>query len=127
MAKTISTILGVVFLIMGVLGFSSPEMMSMHLSAALNVVYILTGLIALYFGWKGTLQSARVFCYVLGIIYGLLGLIGLLAGGPGQLMTLIPGQIMFGTADHVMHLIMGGIFLLAGFATRPAVRPADRI
>ena len=81
MAKSISTILGIIFLVVGLLGFAATDTMGMHLSAAHNIVHLVSGALALYFGTKGTYEAARGFCIIFGIVYGLLGLIGFVAGG----------------------------------------------
>ena len=47
MAKTVCKILGVVFLLVGLIGFASPHLLNAHLSAAHNVVHIVSGAIAL--------------------------------------------------------------------------------
>ena len=71
MAKTIATILGIVFLVVGLLGFAAPGMMGMHLSFAHNIVHLVSGALALYFGARGTYDAARAFCIIFGIVYGL--------------------------------------------------------
>src|SRR5678815_1485662 len=118
MAKTIATVLGVLFLLVGLLGFAAPGMMGMHLSVAHNVVHLLSGALALYFGTKGTYDSARAFCIIFGIVYGLLGLIGFVAGGTDYEFTLIPNQLVLGKMDHIVHLILGIVFIVGGFWTR---------
>ena len=123
MAKTTATILGVIFLAIGLLGFGAPNMMGMHLTTTHNIILLISGLLALFFGWKGSLQAARGLCYVFGAVFTLVGLIGLLAGGP--LLSIIPGQLMFGTADSIVHLIFGVLFLLGGFSTRHAAAATD--
>src|SRR3954468_24220209 len=102
MAKTMSTILGILFLIAGLLGFAMPGIMGMHLSAAHNVVHLVSGALALYFGTRGTYESARAFCIIFGLVYGLLGLIGFVAGaGSDYMLNLIPNQLMLGKMDHI--------------------------
>ena len=59
MAKTVCKILGVVFLLVGVCGFAAPNLLSAHLSPIHNVVHIVSGAIALYFGFAGTLSAAK--------------------------------------------------------------------
>jgi len=111
------TLLGVVFVLIGLVGFAAPDLMGMHLTVAHNLVHLISGALALYFGVKGTVQSARTFATVFGVTYGLLGVIGLIAGtGPDRMLTVIPDQLMFGTADSVIHLILGAVFLVAGLA-----------
>lgn len=133
MAKTIATILGVAFLLVGLLGFVMPGFLGLHLSMMHNLVHIISGALALYFGLKGTLASARLFCIVFGIVYALLGVCGFLLGGANQhtvagvpathgtdsrLLALIPGQLEFATMDHVVHILLGLVFLIGGFMTK---------
>jgi len=129
MAKSISTILGIIFLVVGLLGFAAPDMMGMHLSAAHNMVHLVSGAFALYFGTKGTYEAARAFCIIFGIIYGLLGLIGFVAGGANYALTLIPNQLVLGKMDHIVHIVFGVFFILGGLSTRVVMTtnaPVDR-
>ena len=123
MAKRVCTVLGVVFLLVGLAGFAMPGALGMHLSPAHNVVHLVSGAIALYLGLKGAESAARTFCWVFGAVYLLLGLAGFLAGaGPDRTLTLAPGTLEFGTMDHVVHVLLGAIFLVGGFLNRrPAV------
>ena len=66
MAKTICKILGVVFLLVGVVGFVMPGFLGTHLSVVHNLVHIISGAVALYLGFAGTLSAARLFCIVSG-------------------------------------------------------------
>lgn len=126
MAKTVATILGALFLIIGLLGFVAPNLLGMHLNVTHNFVHIISGALALYFGLAGTLPAARTFCIVFGVVYGLLGLFGFFFGDPNNMLTVIPGQLVLGTADHVIHLLLGAIFLVAGLATRTTVAHAEQ-
>ena len=122
MAKRICTVLGVVFLLVGLAGFAMPGALGMHLSPAHNVVHLVSGAIALYLGLKGTEDAARTFCWVFGAVYLLLGVAGFLAGdGPDRMLTIAPGTLEFGTMDHIVHVVLGAIFLGGGFMSR---RPA---
>ena len=135
MAKRVATILGIVFILVGLVGFAAPGLLGTHLSLAHNIVHLVSGALALYFGLKGTLAQARLFCIIFGAVYGLLGVVGFIAGGshdpsagvPGphddRLWKVIPGVLEFGTMDHVIHIALGVIFLIAGFMT--AARLAD--
>lgn len=117
MAKTVCKILGVVFLLVGVCGFIAPGLLGAHLNPAHNVVHIVSGVIALYFGFAGTLSGAKGFCLVFGLVYLALGLIGLLKGVPPDRMWDI-GPLMLGTVDHGIHLLLGAIFLAGGLFTK---------
>jgi Domain of unknown function (DUF4383) len=125
MAKTISLILGIVFLVVGVIGFVMPGFAGAHLSVAHNLIHLITGAVAVYFGTKGTLASARTFCLVFGLVYGLLGIAGFLLGtGSSKMLTLVPGALMLGIVDHVIHVALGTIFVLGALMTHPIHRPA---
>jgi len=119
MTKNIATVLGVIFLIVGLLGFAVPELMGMHLSPAHNLIHLVSGALALYFGLKGTPAAARSFCIVFGVFYGLLGVVGFFL--PDRMLTLIPNQLMLGPADHIIHVLLGVVFLAAGLYKRPAL------
>ena len=113
MAKTLAKIMGVVLLLVGVLGFTHVlDSLGAHLSPAHNLVHILTAVIALYFGFAGSLSGAKGFCIIFGLVYLLLGILGLAMG------ELHIGPLMLGKVDHGIHLIVGAIFLAGGLFTR---------
>ncbi len=115
MAKRICTILGVVFIIVGLAGFALPDLLGAHLSLLHNVVHLVSGAVALYLGLKGSESAARTFCRVFGIVYLLLGVAGfLLGGGDDKMWTVLPG-LMLGKIDHVIHVAFGIVFLIGGF------------
>ena len=119
MAKTIATILGIVFILVGLVGFAAPNLMGAHFNAAHNVIHLVSGAAALYLGLAGSLSAARMFCIVFGAVYLLLGLAGFLAGGGhDRMLALVPGTLEFGTMDHIIHDLMGGIFLVGGLITK---------
>ncbi len=141
MAKTIATVLGVAFILVGLVGFISPGFLGTHLSLAHNLVHIISGAVALYFGLAGTLAGARLFDLVFGAVYLLLGVVGFLLGSPGaptiagmadmgtdgRLFRVIPGALELGTMDHVVHILLGIVFLIGGLLTKADLeRAAER-
>jgi hypothetical protein len=117
MAKTIATLLGVVFILVGLIGFVMPGLLGAHLDPAHNVVHLVTGAVALYLGLKGSLSAARMFCLIFGAVYLLLGVVGFVAGdGPDRMLDLA-NVLHFGTVDHIIHVLLGGIFLIGGLMT----------
>ncbi len=131
MAKTVATIIGVVFLLVGVVGFVAPGVGGFHLTTAHNLIHIISGAAALYFGLAGTLRGARLFCIVFGVVYGLLGVAGFLLGSPGtpsmpgmaadsRLFKVIPRTLELGTSDHTFHILLAIVFLAAGLMTKAA-------
>lgn len=123
MAKTVCKILGVVFILVGLIGFVSPGFLGTHLSLTHNLVHLISGAVALYFGFSATLSAARLFCIVFGVVYGLLGICGFLLGGePDRMWELFaPIGLHLGTMDHVVHILLGVVFLAGGFLTRADV------
>jgi Domain of unknown function (DUF4383) len=138
MAKTICKILGVVFLLVGLVGFVSPGFLGTHLSVVHNLVHLISGAVALYLGFAGSLSAARLFCIVFGIVYLLLAICGFLLGSDqvptiagmtnmardSKLWKVIPGQLELGTMDHVVHVLLGLVFLIGGFLTKADVARA---
>ena len=123
---TRTTTFGGAFLVLvGLLGFAAPGFIGLHLSALHNVLLLLSGVVAIYFGLKATPAAARTFCIWFGALYGLLGLAGFVAGGQQYAFTIIPGALVLGTMDHLVHLILGAIFLSVGRSWR-AVRATAR-
>jgi len=105
--------------VVGLLGFLAPNFMGMHLSAAHNVLLLLSGVLAIYFGLMATESAGRTFCLVIGAVYGLLGLAGFVDGGTDY--TIFAGAPVLGTMDHLVHLILGLVFMSVGWIQKPAL------
>jgi hypothetical protein len=121
-----TTFAGAFLVTVGLLGFAAPAFMGMHLSPLHNVVHLLSGALAIYFGLKTTPAAARTFCRLFGALYVLLGLAGFVAGGLGYVLTIIPGALVLGRMDHLVHMILGAIFLSVGWGWQPATATARR-
>ena len=117
MAKTVCKILGVVFLLVGVAGFVSPNLLGAHLNSAHNVVHLVSGAVALYFGFAGSLPAAKTFALVFGVVYLGLGVLGFgIGSGPERLWEI--GPLDLGQADHGIHILLGVVFLAGGLFTK---------
>jgi hypothetical protein len=117
MAKTVCKILGVVFLLVGVCGFAAPHLLGAHLSPAHNGVHIVSGVIALYFGFAGSLSGAKAFALVFGIVYLALGILGMAMGVAPDHMWMV-GPLELGQVDHGIHILLGVVFLAGGLFTK---------
>ena len=117
MAKTVCKILGVVFLLVGVIGFVSPRLLDAHLFPAHNAVHIVSGVVALYFGFAGTLSGAKVFSLAFGVVYLALGILGMAFGVDAERIWHV-GPLELGQADHGFHVLVGIIFLAGGLFTK---------
>jgi hypothetical protein len=122
-ARMIAGFLGIVFIAIGFLGFVSPGLMHTHLSVAHNLVHLISGAMALFFAAAGSLRATRLFNGPFGGVYFLLGLAGFIAGGPGsaavghtghddRLLRVIPGVLELGTMDHIVHVVVGLLFMV---------------
>lgn len=118
MAKTIATVLGALFVLLGLIGFVAPNLLGAHLSTTHNIIHLVSGAVSLYFGLAGSLSAARMFCFVFGAVYLLLGVVGFIAGtGDDRMFHVLPGALELGTPDHVIHILLGLIYLVAGLMT----------
>ena len=123
MAHTVCRILGLAFLVAGLVGFVQPHFLGFHLTTVHNIVHLATAALALYLGFAGSLGAARTFCLVFGAVYALLGVLGFVA--PGLVAGILghPGPVSAGELmpDNLFHVVVGAVFVLAGFRTAPAV------
>ena len=117
MAKTICKVLGVVLLEVGVAGFAAPTFLGGPLTPPHKVVHIVSGVIALYFGFAGSLSAAKAFALIFGIVYLGLGMMGLVLGAAPD-RTWMVGPLHFGTSDHAIHILLGVLFLAGGLFTK---------
>ena len=67
MAKTVCKLLGIVFVIVGVAGFVAPHLLGAHLVPVHNLIHLVSGAIALYFGFAGNgfaqLGEKAILCF----------------------------------------------------------------
>jgi len=93
MAKIVCKLLGIVLLIVGLLGFTHIlDALGAHVGPAYathNLVHIVSGILALYFGFAGSFSSAKGFCLVFGIVYTALGILGFALGHPPDHMWIV--------------------------------------
>jgi hypothetical protein len=129
-ANTACKVLGVLLLVVGVVGFAKPDLMGTHLSIAHSIVHLVSGALAAYLGWAGSVRAASGFCLIFGAVYGLLGGDGLVMGEVGSpsadvpgphdshMLHVVPGVLELGFADHVIHVLLGIAFISSGILTR---------
>jgi uncharacterized protein DUF4383 len=114
--KTLALLFGVVFLLIGILGFVpavGPNEMLLnifHVNAAHNAVHLLTGVIALVAGMAGV-GASKTFFKIFGVVYGLVAVLGFVVGD-GMLLGLISNN----TADTWLHVGIAVVSLIIGFA-----------
>jgi hypothetical protein len=115
MIKSAAVLFGIVFILIGILGFvpgiTDNQMLLgiFHVNAAHNVVHLLSGAAALFAGMTST-GAARIYFRVFGVIYGLVAVMGFMMGD-GMLL----GMISNNTADTWLHVGIAAVSLLLGF------------
>ena len=120
MIKTAAVLFGIVFILIGILGFvpgvTDNQMLLgiFHVNAAHNVVHLLSGAAALFAGITSA-GAARIYFRVFGVIYGLVAVLGFMMGD-GMLLGLISNN----TADTWLHVVIAAVSLLLGFMPAPA-------
>jgi len=118
MLKTVALIFGIVFLLVGVLGFvpgiTTNQMLLgiFHVNAVHNVVHLLSGAIALMTGLTST-AAARTYFRVFGMVYALVAILGFFTGN-GLLLGLISNNM----ADTWLHVVIALVSLALGFVVQ---------
>ena len=117
-AHYVATTIGGVFILVGLFGIWQPTFMGMHLTGTHNLVHLVSGVLSLYVGLRGSAAAARAFCLTFGAVYALLGVAGMAFGVPGsptmagmppdaRLLRVLPGRLELGTMDHAIHVVIG--------------------
>ena len=116
MAKTMAVLFGVVFLVVGILGFvpavTKDQMLLgiFHVNAAHNCVHLLSGVVALLCGMSGV-GASRWYFRIFGLVYALVAVLGFLNPGDTMLLGLISNNM----ATTWLHVVIAAVSLLIGF------------
>ncbi|MES2471088.1 MAG: DUF4383 domain-containing protein [Patescibacteria group bacterium] len=118
MAKKASVVFGIIFVIVGVLGFiPNPivgEMGLFHADAVHNIVHLILGIVLLITAKK---PAAAVTLIVVGVIYLLLAIIGFVVIDAGETAHLL-GIAEANGADNWLHLVLAIVLLGVGFKAK---------
>ncbi len=116
MAKKLNMIFGIVFVLVGILGFFNNPIVGptgyFHADAVHSIVHLLVGIVMLALG-----GMAATSMMVFGAVYLLLAVIGFVEGGDKLL-----GFVGYNAADNWLHLVLGIVILGAGlmYKNKPA-------
>lgn len=116
MAKTMAVLFGVVFLVVGVLGFvpgvTKDQMLLgiFHVNPAHNAVHLLSGVVALFCGMN-SVAASRTYFKIFGLVYAAVAVMGFLNPGDTMLLGLISNNM----ADTWLHVAIAAVSLLLGF------------
>ena len=112
-AKKLVQLLGVVFVLVGILGFfNDPILGYFEVDLMHNLVHLASGVLALIFAGMGSKQ-AKSFAKVFGVVYLLVAVLGFMGGGDKVL-----GLIEANQADHYLHVALAVVFLIVGFGAK---------
>ena len=118
MAKTLALIFGIVFVLVGLLGFVGNPLVGANAlfeaDTAHNLVHFALGLVLLAVALWASAQSA-MWLKIVGIIYLVVGALGLvLVSDMGSLL----GIISINSADNWLHLVLGVILLASSYMAK---------
>jgi hypothetical protein len=112
MAKTFAIIFGIIFVLIGALGFVSNPLVGANAlfdtNTAHNLVHLLLGAILLIVAFWTPSQSA-LWLKIMGVVYLLLALLGFFTSSP------LLGLIEVNGADNWLHLVFGAVLIFAGW------------
>ena len=120
MTKTLAKVFGVVFLLVGVLGFISNPIVGQtgffHANVAHDLVHILLGIVLLAFSKNG--MQAATCLKVVGIVYLVVALLGFIMMPGMNMTTNLLGFVSINGADNWLHIVLGVVLFLSGFASQ---------
>ncbi len=122
MAKKLGLLIGVVLLLVGILGFvpgaTTDDVLIgvFAVGTVLNIIYIVTGLIALALMKKE--DAMKMYLKIIGVLYALAMIIGFISG------ETVLGMFDVNLADNILNLVVALLALYAGFAGGRGPAPA---
>ncbi len=119
MAKTLAMIFGIVFILVGALGFINNPILGMfEVDAIHNVVHILLGIWLVAAARNMSPKAAPMAMKTVGIIYLVLAVLGfILVPESGKLL----GIVTMNGADNWLHVVLGVVLLIAGMSTNKSM------
>lgn len=124
MVKSAAILFGIVFLVVGVLGFvpaATPPMANgeggmllnlFHVNTAHNVIHLASGVVFLLCGFAGAGPS-RTFFKIFGVVYALVAILGFMKGD-----GLLLGMVANNMADVWLHVVLAVTMLFLGFVVK---------
>lgn len=128
MVKAAAILFGIVFLVVGILGYvpaitpdtnGRPMLLGIfHVNGAHNIVHLASGIIFLLCGFSGA-GASRMFFRIFGTVYALVAVLGF-AKGDGYLLGLIANNM----PDVWLHVALAVVMLIIGFGVRDTAAAA---
>jgi hypothetical protein len=115
MARMTVRILGVIFIVLGVVGFFQSFDSVFSLTVNHDVVHLLSGIVLL--ALSATEELSKLGAKIVGFIYLLVFIVGLFTHSIAGMM-LMP-------MDNVLHLIIAAVLLFVGFKSTASVQSSN--
>ncbi|MDQ2746986.1 MAG: DUF4383 domain-containing protein [Acidobacteriota bacterium] len=141
MANIVAVMIGVLFILIGLAGFAFNNLLGAHLTLAHNLIHLVSGAASLYIGLKCSNYAAKVFCWAFGTVYLSLGVFGYWFGFAhgasylpldaqdhgveSNMFRVIPGVLELGSIDHIIHVVLGAVYIIAAMMTRTTRNAAE--
>lgn len=141
MANFAATIMGVLFIVIGIAGFIFNNLLGAHLTLMHNIIHLVSGIASVYIGATSSRYAAKLFCFVFGISYLSLAVFGYWLGYNHMetylpkgaednaynqdMFHVIPGVFELGVMDHLIHVVIGAVYIVAAAITRTARNAAE--
>lgn len=120
MAKTLALVFGVVFVLVGILGWVTNPLVGVGAIFETNhlhdLVHLAFGLILLAVAFMAPMKSG-LWLKILGVVYLLLAVLGFILVPDGGMLL---GLVTTNMADHLLHIVLGIVLLVAGFVAKDA-------
>lgn len=115
MAKTLALVFGIVFVIVGLLGFVSNPLVGANglfmTNGLHDIVHLLFGIILIWAS-RGSQARSVSWLKILGVVYLVLAVLGFLLAPSGPSLL---GLVTVNMADHWLHVVLGVVLLLAAY------------
>jgi hypothetical protein len=124
-SKNASLIIGIIFLAVGFLGYTSNPVISdshealFHADSTHNIVHLVSGALFILIALAAT-AYASLFMKIFGLVYLVLGVWGAAVIGSEGSTTLL-GFLHVNGADNYLHIALGIIIFLAGLLKPAAI------
>jgi hypothetical protein len=112
LVKPVTWLFGVVFLLVGVLGFFMDPILGLFdVTVIHNVIHLASGAVALIVAGMG-MAASRMYLIVFGLVYALVTVLGFLN------VAFVVSLLEINQADNFLHLAITAVFLIVGFGSK---------
>ena len=121
MAKKLAMVFGVIFVLVGILGFIPNPIVGPNgffLTNSLHSIFhLLVGIVMLIMASQGE-SNAALSMTIFGVVYLLLAVLGWVLTSP------MLGLVAYNGADNWLHLVLGVVLVAAGMMKKGSAAPA---